>query len=127
MTIAINRSSLFLLCCCVLLPSSVAYYSQVCPANKIVELVWNATSQVYEYQQPSNDDINRTAEDAPTSDATESTLRFRECNCPRTFFQSTFLCPGETSLCGIPVDLSEPILCFKDDTSIRMVRNVSAK
>jgi hypothetical protein len=97
--------------------SSATYYSQICQANRVVELVRNASSGLYEYQ-----DANATND----VDSNSKSL-FRECNCPRPIYHSDFVCPVDAKVCGIPVDVQEPILCFKDDASIMVVRNVSEK
>lgn len=95
--------------------ASSDYYLQVCPAGKTVELVLNHTNGVYEYQEPSNE----------TALASSNSTSFRECDCPQSINRSEMVCPIDTRLCGVPRERGEPILCFKEDASIKVVRNVS--
>ena len=100
-------------------PVSGSYYAQVCRADRIVELVLNETSNLYEYQQ-----VNTTSASDDEND-NETRTQFRECNCPRPISHPHSVCPIDTSICGIPNDTKEPILCFQDDTAVILVRNVS--
>lgn len=110
-----NKTMFLLLLLCVV-SSSATYYSQICPASRVVELVRNESSGFFEYQDANViDDQN---------DSSNTTTRFRECSCPRPIYHAEFVCPVDARICGIPVDLHEPVLCFKDDASIMVVRNV---
>jgi len=99
-------------------PVSGSYYAQVCRADRIVELVLNETSNLYEYQQ-----VNTTSA-SDDENENETRTQFRECNCPRPISHPHSVCPIDTSICGIPNDTKEPILCFQDDTAVILVRNV---
>lgn len=52
-------------------------------------------------------------------------VEFRMCDCPRPVYQPNTLCPLESTICGVPVDVAFPVLCFQDETSVMLVRNVS--
>ena len=91
-------------------------YAQICYASRIVELALNETSGKYEYFQASN----------WTLPQPENTSYFRECVCDNPIYHPPSVCPLDAGLCGIPLDLQEPIHCIKGEEAITMVvRNVS--
>ena len=96
--------------------SATAYYSQICPVTTVVELieVKNETTSEMEYHyQKTNQVIG-----------SNTTAIFRECQCPGPVKHDPFVCPYHTNLCAIPVDVNDSVLCFEDDASTVLVRNI---
>ncbi|CAJ1945587.1 unnamed protein product [Cylindrotheca closterium] len=96
--------------------SAAAYYSQICPVTTVVELIEikNESTSITEYHyQQTNQEIG-----------SNTTAIFRECQCPGPIKHDPFVCPYHTNLCAIPVDVNDSVLCFEDDASTVLVRNI---
>jgi hypothetical protein len=89
------------------------YYSQICPVSTPVELVevFNETTSQTEYHYKKTDQEL----------GSNTTALFRECDC---LGYEPFVCPYHTNLCAIPVNINDSTLCFEDDASTVLVRNI---
>jgi hypothetical protein len=110
----------YLLCLSTLLFQGTAvvaqqgYYSQICPAQTVIELVevYNATADQTEYRYQES------------SLGENKTQLFKKCHCTGQVFHNDFVCPYHTNLCAIPVSVQDTILCFEEDASTVLVRNI---
>jgi hypothetical protein len=98
------------------------YISQICPTNRheLLSLApaFEAEEDDAVYQIYQGDD----EDDVESGDV----LLFRECTCPRpTGFQTPLVCPIDSRFCAVPTDLSQPVMCYAEDASVMVVRNVS--
>lgn len=89
------------------------YYSQICPVTTPVELVevFNETTSNTEYHYQKTDQEL----------GSNTTALFRECEC---LGHEPFVCPYHTNLCAIPANSNDVTLCFEDDASTVLVRNI---
>ena len=121
-----QRSVVFFLVCLLQVISSVqGYYSQVCPVDTAVSLVETSDRfgniKYIEYDDDNDDETNGLEEEISNN---TTTVLFRKCQCPLPVDHEPFVCPYHTNLCAVPKDVNNPVLCFEEDTSIVLVRNV---
>lgn len=129
----LNISIVLLFCAFGTSFSSGMQYSQICPTNRIVQVV----EVVDDNTNPVDNDNDMDDSTTPTyyflSDsrfsgmdiATLNTTYFRECNCPMPILQFHKICPMTSNLCGVPNDIFQPVECYTEDSTDILVRNVS--
>ena len=110
------------------LPGQVnaAYYAQVCPTTGIVQMI-RARGNLFENTTESGEEYLYWSDERVQAMNLDDLdlVEFRQCSCPKPIYQANTLCPLESTICGVPLDLSEAVLCFQDETSTMLVRNVS--